>query len=370
MKKNISSIELAVLLKEISKELKDSKIDKIYLIPPKEILLQTHVTGKGKRILRINVPTLLYLSETKPEAPEKPHGYCMFLRKRLGNARIRSFNQLDFERIFEVNISTKDTNYKLIFEMFSKGNVILCDENYKIISPLENQKWSQRVVKPKEQYVYPKSKYNFLTIKEDDLKELIKQSNKDSIVKALAMDLGLGGIYAEELCIKAKIKKDKKTADNNTIKRLFEQVKELRKLKTKPFITKKKELLPFELYFHKDEEKTYTKTFNEALDKIFTTTKHENKLQKKTTKHDKEITKIEKVIKIQEKQISSLENQYKDNTEKGEFIYSNYQTINDILEQLKTARKTMSWKDIKKKLKGHKIIKQINEKNSEINIEI
>ena len=53
-----------------------------------------------------------------------------------------------------------------------------------------------------------------------------------------------------------------------------------------------------------------------------------------------------------------------------EIIYENYQLISDILAQFKAARKTMSWQDIKKKLKGHKIIKQINEKDNQAVIEL
>ncbi len=370
MKSQIASIELAALIKELNKLLIGAKIEKIYLIPDKELIIQLHIPNTGKRVLRINCPKYMYLSETKPETPQTPHGFCQFLRKRLKNARIRSIQQLDFERIFEIEFSTKDHNYKLIVEMFSKGNILLTDTEYQIISPLEIQKWKDRTIRAKTEYIYPKQKYNILKLTENQLKTLFKESKKESVVKTLALDLNLGGVYAEELCLKAKIDKNKKTATPQMISKIFAAIKELRKLKISPHIIKNKDIVPFELEFYKDKESTKTKSYNQAFDQIFTKKETEKVLTDTKSKHEKEIEKLNKIIKKQQKQVDNLKKQYKDNTEKGEIIYNNYPQIKDILEQLNIVRKQMTWKELKAKLKNHKVIKKVNEKNSEIILKI
>ena len=51
-------------------------------------------------------------------------------------------------------------------------------------------------------------------------------------------------------------------------------------------------------------------------------------------------------------------------------IYHNYGLINDVLGEINKAAKKYSWKEIKEKLKNHKIIKEVNEKEKKIVVEI
>ena len=43
--------------------------------------------------------------------------------------------------------------------------------------------------------------YNFFKLNENQLADLSKNSGKDKIITALAVELGLGGIYSEEVCL-------------------------------------------------------------------------------------------------------------------------------------------------------------------------
>ena len=84
MKKELSSIDLIYIVKEIQ-ELVNAKIDQIYQASKKDVILQLHVTGKGKQLLRI-MPGFVYIAKQKPEMPEKLIGFCTILRKYLGNS--------------------------------------------------------------------------------------------------------------------------------------------------------------------------------------------------------------------------------------------------------------------------------------------
>ena len=175
MKKSISSIELACLVKEFQ-SIVDGKVNKIWLLggsQGKELLLQLHIPNKGKKYLKVKAPDFTYLTDFKPETPVKPHGFCMFLRKRLNNARIRSVEQIDFERILKIVFEKKEGKMILYAELYTPGNFILTDENNKILSALETKKWKDREIKKGLEYVYPKLKYNFLKLKQSELTELI-----------------------------------------------------------------------------------------------------------------------------------------------------------------------------------------------------
>jgi len=56
--------------------------------------------------------------------------------------------------------------------------------------------------------------------------------------------------------------------------------------------------------------------------------------------------------------------------QKGELIYHNYSLIKEILEEINKASKKYSWKEIKEKLKEHKIIKEVNDKERKLIVEI
>lgn len=365
MKDQISSYDLACINKELQ-ELKDARMDKIYQ-KEHEFLFQMHVPNKGKKLLRIVIPNYLYLTGQKGDFPQTPAGLCMFLRKKIGSARLRKIEQLEFERILRLEFSTKDANFLLFIEFFPPGNLILCDENLKILSSMISRKWKDRTIRGGIKYDYPKQEYNFLKLTKEQLKSLFKKSKRDSIVKTLAMNLGLGGSYAEEVCARADIDKAKKTADTNTIERLHKAIKELQKLPIKPNNVDG-ELFPIDLKIHK--EKVFLKTFNEVLDKKLTKKALIKKKELSEKKYEKELKKIQNMVKAQEANVKKMQKQYEESQKLAEHIYENYQPIKELLADFNNIRKKHTWQDIKNKLKAHKVVKEINEKKKEIIIEI
>jgi len=332
--KQLTSLEIHYLVKEFQL-LINGKIDKIYQPDKKTFLLNFHVPNKGKKMLKIILPSLIFLTEYK-QTIEASGQYSMFLRKYLNNARLKSIKQLESERIIELTFE-KQSKFYLIIELFSKGNIILCDKDYKIINPLEIQKWKDRTIKKGEKYIYPKRSYNFFKITQPQLKEFLEKTNKDKLVTALATDLGLGGLYAEEICSIANI-------DKNT---------DPKKANSKKIINALKKLL--------DKKPTHSK----EIDQLLLTMPDKPK-----TNYEKQLQKLKKIKKKQELRINEINIKIKENKAKAESIYNNYKLINEILTEIKKARTKYSWQEIKHRLKGHKIIKDINEKESKIIIEI
>ena len=67
--KELTAFELRFIVKELS-ILEGAKLDKIYNPQKNEFIFRFHVRNKGKKILRILLPNLLYLTELKQDYPE------------------------------------------------------------------------------------------------------------------------------------------------------------------------------------------------------------------------------------------------------------------------------------------------------------
>jgi predicted ribosome quality control (RQC) complex YloA/Tae2 family protein len=128
----------------------------------------------------------------------------MYLRKKLGGGRISQIRQLDFDRIVEITVERWDSKLSLIAELLPRGNIVLIDEEEQILMPLRRKSFSSRDIKVREKYERPPSRANPLQMSEQELIDLCKSTGKD-VVRILASDLNLGGLYAEEVCEKSSM---------------------------------------------------------------------------------------------------------------------------------------------------------------------
>ena len=68
--------------------------------------------------------------------------------------------------------------------------------------------------------------------------------------------------------------------------------------------------------------------------------------------------------------IVKLERDIEENKKKGEIIFERYQDVKELLTQFNIDRKNMSWDEVKEKYKNHALLKQINEKQGLITLEL
>ena len=85
---------------------------------------------------------------------------------------------------------------------------------------------------------------------------------------------------------------------------------------------------------------------------------------------DKKINELQRIIESQKLTIEELRKEEHELRQKGELIYHNYQLIKEVLDEINKASKKYSWKEIKEKLKGHNIVKEVNEKERKVVVEI
>jgi predicted ribosome quality control (RQC) complex YloA/Tae2 family protein len=371
MRTELTSLDIYFLLKEF-RSLIDSRIDKIYQ-NENNFVISLHSTGRAKAYLNIMLPNFVFISESK-EDYEESGNFALSMRKHLSNTRIKKIVQKEFERIIEFEIETKESVLKLIIELFRPGNLILCDENYKIIMASEYKSFGSRLIRPGNIYAYPKKEYNLLELKEKQFVELIEKSEKNSIVIALAVELGLGGMYAEELCSMAKIDKKATKIDKKEAVKLFASIEELKNKKISAHVyaegSQILDITPFELLRYKDMKSEKKESFNEALAQYLEKALKDNTKKEKLSKYDTEKRKLESIIAKQENQIRGLEEASAENQKKGEMIYEKYSFFGNIISELKKAREKHSFKEIKEKIKGSKTIKEIDEKEHKITVDV
>ncbi len=372
MKKDMSAFEINAMVKELQ-VLAESKIVKIFMPSAEEIAFQLYSAKNGKNMLMIRLPSFIFIATKKSAAMDTIHGFCAFLRKKLTNSFLMKIEQINFERIIRIKFNAKDQKYNVYVELFSKGNIIVCDEEDNILSPLKQQSWSSRIIKAKEKYKLPEKRFNLLDYETEELKDIISKSEKKNIASCLASELGLGGNLSEEILMKAKADKGMKPTEVKAkVKDIDKALKEIVKKKISPVVVKDKDgkfldITTFEFEIYKDHENVKAESISNAIDdnleQIF-------KVERKQTATEKKKEKIILMIKSQEERAIALQKEAEENNKIGEIIYNNYQKIDEILKQLKTARKTMNWSEIKEKTKGHKIIKEINDKDGKIVVEI
>lgn len=367
--KQISSLELHFLLKELE-ILNGSRVDKVYQPEKNVIVFSLYKANSGKKTLKIVVGKAMFIAEEKENYGETL-GFGMLLRKHLDGHFLQDIEQIKPERILKLSFKTKDSKKCLYLEFFGKGNAILCDEKNMIINSLEHHEFKERAIKPRNTYKHPVMKYNLFDLNKNQLQELSANSKKDSLVTSLAVELGLGGIYSEETCLLSNTDKNAnpKNMDEKQIQSILTDIKKLINKKIEPKAVFQDssliDVLPFDLRVYEKHGKQKFATFSEALSFYYSHFR-----ETKETEFDRKLRSLQRIAEEQKQAIEELKKEEKELREKGELIYHKYNLVKEVLEEINKASKKYSWKEIKDKLKGHKVVKEINEKERKVVVEV
>jgi len=369
MKTQLSSLEIAALTNEFQ-ILINGKIDQIYHPSSKEFLVSIHIPKKGKQFLKIQLPGLVYLTQTKNEMPS-PSEFCLLLRRHLNNSVIKKIDQLGPERIIRIELE-KEKKFTLFVELFSKGNLILTDGQKKIIALQEKQRWVEREIKINQPYTHPPASFDFFSSSFSQIKKLITQSQKNKLVTCLATEIGLGGTYAEEICLRSQINKSQfpKNTTDKQISLIHQTIQNfLEKIKSPQGYVYSKNITPFPLQLYEEKPKIYP-SFNQALESVLSRASSEIRKEEKESQFQEKIKKTKHIIQEQEKTIHRLKKKAQEYDQKANRIYEKYQEIKKILEKIDQAKSKMSWEEIKKELKKNPEIRQVNLKEKKIILKI
>ncbi|MCE8423300.1 MAG: NFACT family protein [Candidatus Methanoperedens sp.] len=383
MKQEMSSVDIAALIRELSPRLFDAKITKVYQHSPDEIRIGLHIFKEGRTNLVIEAGRRIHLTNNPEKAQKLPQSFPMLLRKHLSGGRITEISQYDFDRIITIHIQRGEDKTILLVELFSKGNIILLDADRKIILPLKSISFRDRKVVRGEVYELPQPQLSPVTATADELNEMFSNSESD-IVRTIAARMNIGGQYADEICHHAGIEKNmpaRKISDIGGIHKTLQEVFRPLISGLRPHIVYKDEqkidVLPFPLFSYENYVKKEFSSFNDALDEFFSAVAVEKKIEEEASgKKDEKPGLFEYRMQKQTEALQKFKEEEKKLVHKGELIYGHYQTIDSVLKAIKSARdKGYSWDEIKSILKKSdmpeaKSIRSINPVKGTISVSI
>ena len=364
--KSMSNVDIFTISNELNNLLSGARVDKSFQPTKDIVVMRFHVPRTGRIDLVMQCGSRIHTSQYPLENPTTPPTFPMLLRKRVKGAHVVSIKQHHFDRVVEIRVK-KDKFYTIIVELFDKGNIILLDDENNIILPLKRKRLSSRDISSKIEYSFPEERgINPINTNENEFKELFNDYESD-VVRTLARN-GLGSLYAEEIIKRANeiTELDKNTPNGELtepqldslyigFKKLFNNLTEGQ---IKPQIVKndsKEDVVALDLKKYESYEKTYFETFNEACDEFYSKKVNTTIKNVKESAWNKKVNKFEKRLRLQEETLDNFYNTIEDSQHKGEVIYSNYATIENIVNVVNKARSNdYSFKDIGKTLKKAK----------------
>ncbi|WP_296797149.1 ribosome rescue protein RqcH [uncultured Methanobrevibacter sp.] len=364
--KPMSNVDIFTISDELNNLLTGARVDKSFQPSKDIVVMRFHVAGTGRVDLVMQCGSRIHTSKYPLENPTNPPTFPMLLRKRVKGAHVVSVTQHNFDRVVEIKVK-KDKYYTIVVELFDKGNIILLDEDNNIVLPLKRKQMSKRDISSKKEYVFPEERgLNPIGITEEKFKEVFIQNDSD-VVRTLAVN-GLGSLYSEEIIERANnyTEIDKHTSNNDLteeqISALFKGFKELFNIlkdeEYKPQIVKdgkKEDVVPLDLIKYDGFEKKYYENFNEACDEFYSKKVNTDIKDIKEKAWNKKVNKFEKRLRLQEETLDNFNKTIETSQHKGELIYSNYTTIENIINVVNSAiSKEYSFKEIGKILKKAK----------------
>ncbi|TFG24484.1 MAG: hypothetical protein EU532_12525, partial [Promethearchaeota archaeon] len=391
MKKQLkfSNFDVCVITKELNNLLSGGTINNVYEI--ENLLILKILTALNKKVnLIIKDDSRVNLTSYKYPIPKYPTQFIMALRKFLKNRKIKSVSQYNFDRILILELSSyEEISQKFIIELFNKGNFLFVDENNTIKIAKSYKKFKDRDVLPNKRYEFPKSRgLGFLSIKKSEFLELISNSSEE-LVRFLANNIGVSGLYSEEICIRSGL--DKSTEINsltlNQKELIFLSMKKLRNQllfgEINANIVYDKEgkqisVFPLDLQLFESFNKKYFDTFNQAVDEFYS--KLDAQLLKQPNDDIKNKIETQKrILKSQEQYIEELKQKKEQYYKYGDFIYANFNTLEKLFSVITNAKKkgysiyeiNDTLKEAKKEnLNGSELFERIDPQKGEIVIKI
>jgi len=224
-KKEFTSFDIAAAIKELKPLLSECRVNNIYQFTEKTFVFKLHKIGVPPIRLVIESGRRLHTTSYAEESPEEPPAFCMLMRRYLRDCWLDGIEQEEFERIVTLFFRTKTGPLKLVVELFGDGNLILTNGDNVIVQALEFKHMRDRDIKRSEVLVFPPSRgKNPFKVSLPELEDALRVAGASEVVRALAKFLGLGGVYAEELLLRANIAKSKpcNTLTSEEAKTVFE----------------------------------------------------------------------------------------------------------------------------------------------------
>lgn len=338
----MQNIEYSFMVRELA-QLEGKHFSKIYSMGEKTFRIKM-----GDLQLVIELPLRVGIAKYIAKS-EEPTGFTEKLKKMLDNQKLSRVYQCGTDRIlafeFEKNV--------LFLEMFAKGNIILADKQGKIIEILREEKWKDRTLERGEIYKEPQSQ-SISSVQET-------LSEKYAIV--CLIKLPLGKEYAKEMLERCNI--DEKKPGNTISKEeisCLEHAYAAIPTEFKPYLFldegKPADYGLVKFRRHSKIEAREMPTLSEAMEEYYANAPGESGKSER-------MEKLKRRLLEQEASLERLKLEAGEEKAKGDYIYANYQKIEELLEIAKRA----GMNALGSAFKDYKILK-IDKEKKEIELDL
>jgi predicted ribosome quality control (RQC) complex YloA/Tae2 family protein len=355
-KKEFTSFDTAAAVRELQSKITHSRLSNIYQFDPKTFLFKLHKPEVEQLNLIMESGRRIHLTSYNIEKPEMPPAFCMALRSHLRNASLESVEQYEFERVVFFSFMTGEGKIRLILELFGEGNMIVVGKNDEILQALIYKRMRDRSILRGEGFSFaPSSARNPLVTSKKELSEGLIAMKEAEIVRALTRTIGIGGIYAEEVLLRANIEKSMPCSALNEKKldavynELNAMLKQVNEGVLEPCIVLDKEdgfldVSPLRLRIYAEQGMKFQlySDFNQSLDEFFVRITAVQKATSGIEVDDlrREADRLKRIIEEQQQTIAAAEKQSEMDKGSGDVIYAHSQEIQSLLDTFSIARQS------------------------------
>ena len=353
-KKEFSSFDIAAAIQELKGLIADSRVNNIYQLDEKTVIFKLHKIDTPPIRLVMEAGRRLHTTDYAEENPAEPPAFCMTLRKYLRDAWVAGIDQYEFERIVTVSFRTKTGLLKLVVELFGEGNIILTNEQNVIIHALAFKKMRDRdILHNVVLELPPSSSKNPFKVTQSELEEALKNAGDTEVVRSIARFLGVGGVYAEEILLRANVEKTKRcsTLSEIEVEGVFGALQSLLSpistMHLEPCIVLGEDddfldVVPFKLKRYEGFKTQVYESFNRALDEFYlrVTVAERAVNAVEVDKLKKEAERLKRIVADQEKSIHEDEAKSQRDKLIGDTIYAHFNELQTFQNKLLNANRS------------------------------
>ncbi len=202
----MTNVDVAALAAELAPLVVGARVDRAYQPAKEQILLRLRRKGTGRVDLLFELGKFLTATKRPPENPDKPSMVAQILRTELENSRVLAFAQIGFDRLLRMDVERGDGKRSLVFELFGDGNLLLLDAQGVITLPMKGGDFGARRLRKGEPYMPPPGASLPFDLTVEQLKAA--SIGKRDLVRFLAVDLGFGPLWGEEISLRCGVAKN------------------------------------------------------------------------------------------------------------------------------------------------------------------
>ena len=308
----INYFELKKWYNENAEKINNSIVKNIYNIED-GVVFELYKPGLENRFLYIIPGKIIFLYNVKER--EETNNFTLKLRKDFNETKIN----IEIDNNDKI-IIIKNNEKKIYVELFPNGLLIITDYNDIILYANQYKNFGVRKIFRNEKYTKPPGSVNIIN-NINEFFEKINNTNKKDVVRFLAIDLSLGGKYAEYILKKLNIDKSKSP-------------KELNKEEIEKIYSIYNDIINLKVIIDENEN------IIEDINKYFINLYLNSRENKRIKKLNEEKEKIKRIIEEQKKYLEDINKEINKLEKIGEFlniyswIFKDYDT-NNIIEKFR-----------------------------------